>query len=65
MFCNLMNKDLLINNNQYSVVGGHKLIFLKMDPKYSKKKNYVYMDSKYSKKYKSCLYDCLYIYILL
>lgn len=37
MFCNLMNKDQLINNNQYNVVEGHKLIFLKMDPKYSKK----------------------------
>lgn len=32
-----MNKDQLINNNQYSVVGEHKLIFSKMDPKYSKK----------------------------
>jgi len=41
MFCNLMNKDQLINNNQYSVVGGHKLIFLKMDPKYSKKIQYL------------------------
>jgi len=31
-----MNRDQLINNNQYNVVGGHMLIFLKMDLKYSK-----------------------------
>lgn len=37
-----MNKDQLINNNQYNVVGGRMLIFLKMDLKYSKKKIYKY-----------------------
>lgn len=31
-----MNKDQLINNNQYNAVGVHMLIFLKMDLKYSK-----------------------------
>jgi hypothetical protein len=40
MFCNLKNKGQLINNNLYSVVEEHKLIFLKMDPEYSKNTKY-------------------------
>lgn len=36
MFCSLMNISQPINNNQCNVVEGHKLIFLKKDPKYSK-----------------------------
>lgn len=34
MFCKLMNINQLINNNQYNVVEGHKLKFLKMDLKF-------------------------------
>lgn len=36
MFCSLTNINQPINNNQCNVVAGHKLQFLKMDPKYSK-----------------------------
>lgn len=41
MFCNSKNKGQVINNNQYNVVAGHKLIFLKMDPKYPKKIHHI------------------------
>lgn len=37
MFYKLRNKDRPINNNQYNVVGEHKSLFLKMDPKCSEK----------------------------
>lgn len=56
MFCNLMNIDQPINNNQYNVVEEHKLIFLKTDPEYSEK----------STRYKLNLHRlCVYIHMFI
>lgn len=45
-----MNKDQAINNSLWNVVEGQMIIFLKMDPKYSKKKK-IMQPYKYKYKY--------------